>query len=57
MAGAEGILSRKKDGYRFVISVDVLMRSVTIEVDASDLELIHSPRPLGRGARVQAGVA
>lgn len=57
MAGAEGILSRKKDGYRFVISVDVLMRSVTIEVDASDLELIHSPRPLGRGTRVQAGVA
>jgi len=34
MAGAEGILSRKKDTYRFVISVDVLMRSVAVEVDA-----------------------
>ncbi len=57
MAGAEGILSRKKDRYRFVISVDVLMRSVALEVDASDLELVHSARPLGRGAQMQAGIA
>jgi transcription antitermination factor NusG len=51
MAGAEGILSRKKDKYRFVISVDVLMRSVALEVDASDLELVHSPPPLGRSTQ------
>ena len=38
MAGAEGILSRKKDKCRVVISVDVLMRSVAVEVDGSDLE-------------------
>ena len=44
MACAEGILSRKKDKYRVVISVDVLMRSVAVEVDATDLELIHSSR-------------
>ena len=44
MAGAEGILSRKKDRYRVVISVDVLMRSVAVEVDATDLELIDSSR-------------
>jgi transcription antitermination factor NusG len=44
MAGAEGILSRKKDKYRVVISVDVLMRSVAVEVDITDLELIHSSR-------------
>jgi transcription antitermination factor NusG len=44
MAGAEGILSRKKDRYRVVISVDVLMRSVAVEVDATDLELVHSLR-------------
>jgi len=44
MAGAEGILSRKKDRYRVVISVDVLMRSVAVEVDITDLELIHSTR-------------
>jgi len=44
MAGAEGILSRKKDKYRVVISVHVLMRSVAVEVDITDLELIHSSR-------------
>jgi transcription antitermination factor NusG len=57
MAGAEGILSRKKDRYRFVISVDVLMRSVALEVDASDLELVHSPRPVGQSAQMRAGIA
>jgi len=40
MAGAEGILSRKKDKCRVVISVDVLMRSVAVEVDGSDLEAV-----------------
>jgi len=42
LAGAEGILSRKKDKYRVVISIDVLMRSVAAEVDAGDLEVIGS---------------
>ena len=56
MAGADGILSRKKDRYRMVISVDVLMRSVAVEVDASDLELVHSSssrKPIGVAAEVQ----
>ena len=57
MAGAEGILSRKKDRYRFVISVDVLMRSVAVEVDASDLELVHAARSSGRSAQLKAGSA
>ena len=51
LAGAEGILSRKKDRYRVVISVDVLMRSVSVEVDAMDLELVHSTRS-GKGSAV-----
>ena len=38
MAGAEGILSRKKDKSRVVISVEVLMRSVSLEIDGMDLE-------------------
>ena len=50
MAGAEGILFRKKDRYRFVISVEVLMRSVAVEVDASDLEPVPSIRPASFGA-------
>ena len=42
MAGTEGILVRKKDKYRLVISIDVLMRSVAVEVDGSDIEAIGS---------------
>jgi transcription antitermination factor NusG len=38
MAGAEGILVRKKNEFRFVLTLDAIMRSVAVEVDASDLE-------------------
>ena len=41
MAGAEGILTKKKDKYRVVISVDVLMRSVAVEIDSCDLEVLY----------------
>jgi transcription antitermination factor NusG len=57
MAGAEGTLSRKKDKYRFVISVDVLMRSVAVEVDASDLEPVQSARPTSLKGQMRAGIA
>lgn len=40
MAGAEGILTRKRDKYRVVISVEVLMRSVALEIDGADLEAV-----------------
>jgi transcription antitermination factor NusG len=42
MAGAEGILSRKKDKHRVVISIDLLMRSIAVEVEGADLEAICS---------------
>ena len=38
MAGTEGILVRKKDKYRVVLTIEVLMRSVAVEVDGSDLQ-------------------
>ncbi len=40
LEGAEGILLRKKDQLRFVLSLDLLMRSVAVEVDAADVEPI-----------------
>ena len=40
MAGTEGILARKKDKYRVVLSIDVLMRSIAVEVDALDLQAV-----------------
>jgi transcription antitermination factor NusG len=37
-AGATGILLRRKDDFRVVLSVNLIMRSVAIEVDACDIE-------------------
>jgi transcription antitermination factor NusG len=37
LAGTEGILVRKKDKLRMVISLEVLMRSIAVEVDAADI--------------------
>ena len=38
LVGAEGILVRKKDSCRLVMSIDLLMRSVAVEVDEADVE-------------------
>ena len=38
LAGMEGLLARKKDKFRVVISLDLIMRSVATEVEVSDLE-------------------
>ena len=36
--GLQGILVTKKNGSRFVISFDVIVRSVTVEIDEADWE-------------------
>ena len=38
LIGAEGILVRRKDNVRFVLSVELLMRSLAVELDEVDLE-------------------
>ncbi len=38
MAGVEGVLVRKKNDLRVVLSLDTIMRSVAVEVDANDIE-------------------
>ena len=40
LAGLEGILLRKKDIYRIVISVDLIMRSIAVEISIADVEPI-----------------
>jgi transcription antitermination factor NusG len=37
MAGLEGILRRRKEGLRLVVSVEMLMRAVAVEVDEADV--------------------
>ena len=38
LAGRDGILLRKKDKLRLVLSIDLIQRSVAVEVDAADIE-------------------
>src|SRR5207248_6526930 len=40
LSGAQGILVRRKDNCRLVISIDAIMRSVALEIDEADVELI-----------------
>jgi transcription antitermination factor NusG len=45
LEGAEGILVRKKGMFRLVLSVGLIMRSVAVEIDSSDVEPIEPARP------------
>jgi transcription antitermination factor NusG len=38
LAGCEGILVRNKDDLRVVLSIDLIMRSVAVELDGHDVE-------------------
>ena len=49
VAGLEGILVRRKDKFRVVLSMDLIMRSVAVEVDEADIEPAAAvPRTLSR---------
>ena len=41
LSGIEGILVRKKGGFRLVLSVAMLSQSVAVEVDAADIEPVR----------------
>lgn len=45
MAGVEGILTRKKNLYRLVLSVELLRQSVALDIDAHLVEKAASQRP------------
>jgi transcription antitermination factor NusG len=42
LEGVEGILIRKKNLYRLVLSVDMMAQSVAVEIDATDVEPVAS---------------
>jgi len=42
LAGLEGIVIRKKSGFRVVLSLDLLMQSIAIEVDGEDVESVDT---------------
>jgi transcription antitermination factor NusG len=47
LAGLEGIVVRKKNSLRFVLTMDLIMQSIAVEVDGEELEPINS-EPLNR---------
>lgn len=47
LAGLEGILLQKKQGWRFILSMDLILQAVSVEVDCADVEPV-----LARVARV-----
>lgn len=42
LAGMEGVVVRKKNSFRVVLTLDAIMQSIAVEVDASELEPIDS---------------
>ncbi|MGA9977925.1 MAG: UpxY family transcription antiterminator [Candidatus Sulfotelmatobacter sp.] len=38
LAGSQGILVRRKDKFRVVLSLELIMRSVSVEIDEADVE-------------------
>jgi transcription antitermination factor NusG len=54
MEGVEGILTRKKNLFRLVLSVDMLAQSVAVEVNAADVEPINERAENGSFSGVPA---
>jgi transcription antitermination factor NusG len=45
MEGWEGVLVRKKNDFRVVLTLDTIMRSIVVEVDADELECVPPAGP------------
>jgi len=48
LTDVEGILIRKKNGFRLVVSIDLIQRSVALEIDAADVVPAGNGRIEGR---------
>jgi len=38
LRGLQGVLLRRKEGFRLVLSLDLIQRSIAVEVDGADVE-------------------
>jgi len=61
LQGVEGVLVRKKNLFRLVLSVDMLAQSVAVEIEASDVEPVTAAGfagvfPIGQVARAANGL-
>lgn len=53
LEGVEGILTRKKNLYRLVLSVEMLAQSVAVEIDALDVEAVSARPEISMVAQAQ----
>jgi transcription antitermination factor NusG len=51
LAGLEGIVVRKKNSLRVVLTMDMIMQSIAVEVDGEELEPVDSGVLNGSGGR------
>lgn len=56
LEGVHGVLVRKKSLYRLVLSVQMLAQSVSVEIDAADIEPVRAAAWGSRPASVEAAV-
>jgi transcription antitermination factor NusG len=57
LGGMEGILVRKKNFYRLVLSVELLVRSISVEVDVADVERVDGGRSSVPAGNIVASAA
>ena len=53
LQGMTGIIARKKKGLRLVLSLDAIMKSISVEIDERDLEAVDS-LPNGHSTIIEA---
>jgi len=53
MAGVAGVLVRKKNEFRVVLTLDAIMSSIAIEVEATNLDRVDTIRENGRPSEIQ----
>lgn len=57
LGGLEGILVRKKNFYRLVLSVELLVKSISAEVDVADVERVDNGRPFMAASGIPSSAA
>jgi transcription antitermination factor NusG len=55
LQGMTGVVTRQKNSFRVVLTVDLIMKSVAVEVCADNVELIGKPDPSYCGIAAYAG--
>lgn len=56
LAGLEGVLLRRKGAYRLILSIDLIMKSIVVDIDAADVRALNINIEKGRQEAVGANV-